>query len=110
MLAPEHTAHTEPEVRLDQCPGINDSSWICDSTQHYTQKAPEKLSDLARNGDEFKAVVFLANSLVRALVANAKAEVREKKNRSYKFKLISSLIKGAREAAVSVRGVVPVRA
>ena len=33
---------------------------------------------MARNGDEFKAVVYLANSLVRALVANAKAEVREK--------------------------------
>ena len=33
---------------------------------------------MARNGDEFKAVVYLANSLVRALVTNAKAEVREK--------------------------------
>ena len=32
---------------------------------------------MARNGDEFKAVVYLANGLVRALVANAKAEVRE---------------------------------
>ena len=42
------------------------------------QDAPRKLSDVARNGDEFKAVVYLANSLVRALVTNAKAEVREK--------------------------------
>ena len=42
------------------------------------QESPRKLSDVARNGDEFKAVVYLANSLVRALVANAKEEVREK--------------------------------
>ena len=34
---------------------------------------------MARNGDEFKAVVYLANGLVRALVANAKAEVRKMK-------------------------------
>ena len=42
------------------------------------QEAPRKLSDVARNGDEFKAVVYLANSLVRALVSNAKEEVRDK--------------------------------
>ena len=42
------------------------------------QEAPRKLSDVARNGDEFKAVVYLANSLVRALVSNAKEEVQDK--------------------------------